>query len=464
MLSFANSFPQIILLLLSATCFGSSFQNEDFILLNTNQEYVRSNKDSNKIIIQDYFARSPPEIEIKSLKNGESCYLNNLPCKKSGKIPLVLSQAKHPEIFELKLTRNSGTHSYHLQILPDDYPSLITTGKSRSKSPFVFSILPNKSNLRTCHLFVLNSKGALDFYRKLDLKCLDFRPHRIGDQTYFSYFETGFLIDGSSIIGTRVVLDPQFNPLLQIDNLDCHEFILISVTHWIQIKTFVDRLDDRNLFMNKEIQEISDGNIIFRWNLKDYLAQFPNSIFPSAGFVTYLTQPAMELIHLNSIQRVNPDSLLIGMADSGVALLNKKSRRVEWILGGDHDDFGLTKDQWFAFSHTPNLNLVDNKLLLFENRNSNSVTDYSTRVIEYDLDLPRKKIVGFRATRPGLSRSFITGSVQGESGNLWTISYGNHFDEAPDFQELENLKETWSLRIQDKLFTNYRLYREPMGE
>ena len=462
--NFANNLKLALLLWIASINAKADFHMAEFSIHGVNPEQVELHDSKLKIVLEEYNALKPPVLQLNSTPTFGSCYFNGKPCDKSGYLVLQKTHPNSVEKFKLNLIKAGKVQTYTIQVLPDDFPNFSLSGRSKSSRPIIFSSMPFDSSLNSCHLIVLKSSGEVRFYRKLHNNCIDFRPHKAGNEVYYSYLRINGYFKGSTVLGDRVILDSEFTPIFEVKDLDCHEFILLSRSHWIQITAFLDRFDDQHMFVNREIREVSDGKVLFQWTLKDYFHQYPQAIYPHASVVTALGQPAMELIHLNSIQIVGSDELLIGLGDSGVALLNKNTRKIEWILGGYNDNFGIAEAQWFSLSHTPFFSPLDGRIILFANRAAGRFHDLDTRILDFHLDIQNKKVVDFSSTEAGFVNSYVVGSVQNEGSSLLTIGYGLHFDKGADIVELENFKETWSLSMENKAAYIYRIYRMSMGD
>lgn len=418
------------------------------------------------IELLEYNSEKVPELHIR--EKILSCTFNKVKC--SGPVVKLKLGVKNPlssEDTELKLTyfKDNRQRTLRVSVLPESFPFMRMSGQSKLKMPLIFSVTSKaRETKEVCHLLVLSPEGAVNFYRKLDFLCADFRPHNIGGKTYYTYQEC---IEGVSLIGffgPRVILNEDFNQVSKVAHeSDSHEFILLGLDHWIDIELSLSRLINGRPYFNKKIVERKAGKVVFEWSVSDYIKQYRSEIVSNALLANYRGEVVSELLHLNSIQMIGKEHLLVSMGYNGVALLNVKDHKISWALGGINDNFSLEINQFPFFQHTPFLNSKTNELYLFSNLSTTTPIDVTySRILKYRLDLKNKKVLDFEVLRNKRELTYLMGSLQVHDGVL-SIGFGSKNLGEHDFIEAVGAEETWTIDI-DKKWTVYRYYRAPFGE
>jgi hypothetical protein len=317
-------------------------------------------------------------------------------------------------------------------------------------------------------LYAVNPSGKLLFYRQLKTACLDFRPHNIKGQTFYSYLAaTEGVLLGVALVGTRVILNSDFEEIDRIPgSLDSHEFLMFGKENYLAIQNELKRLPNGFLYIDKRVREFEKNKITFDWGISDLFEQFKSTFTAVAYASKFNGQLVWEVVHLNSVQKLKNGDFILGLGDSGTAYVNHKTKKVDWILGGTFDEFGLSFEQLPHFQHTAWFDVSRNSLLLFSNTNIGSPHGLSSsRVIEYQIDPKKKKLKAMKVIRSGKESVSAMGSVQ-KVGDVYSLTFGFKLGGSKDFYaEMKEGKDVFGFHFTDgKLWYLYRVYRGPMGE
>ncbi len=340
-------------------------------------------------------------------------------------------------------------------------PRLKIVGRSVLNKPLVFSAMNlHEKNINECHLFVISPKGATEFYRKLNKVCFDFRPHKIDGKTYYSYVEVKEFIRYAGYIGPRVILDDKFNEVKRIaEENEMHEFHYLASDHWLGFEIELGRLINGKSYMNKRLRERKKGEIIFDWGTSDIIAQFGSEAATYMFQTTFRNETVAELFHLNAIQ-ILKNGFLVGLGHDGIGFLDRKTKKLKWVLGGIHDSFNLGLELSPLFNHTPHLNEETGVLHVFSNRSIQRINQSYSRVIRYELDLSSLKLKSFKVLRSDQEIVNLLGSLQVSEG-IMNIGFGSKEKADWDFIEADdNGVESWKIKLDEELKV-YRFYREP---
>jgi hypothetical protein len=312
-----------------------------------------------------------------------------------------------------------------------------------------------------CHLVILSPKGELEFYRNLVVQCIDFRPHKIGEKTFYSYAEFDEFINLVGYLGPRVILDESFTPLKKVaPENDHHEFHLLSPEHWIGFEVRLGRLESGKPYIDKRVVERKEGKVIFDWGVSDYMKQFRSELSLHASLTKFRGEVVTEIHHMNRIQRVGETGFLVGMGHDGVAFVNRSDKKVTWMLGGINDSFSLDMSEHPQFNHAAQFIPDKNQVYIFSNRHWGRIGTAHARVLRYDLDLEKKKLLKFTRLRDKKEMSYLMGSLE-LTENILSIGLGTREIANEDFVEMnEKGEELWSLSL-EKGWTVYRFYRDP---
>ena len=218
------------------------------------------------------------------------------------------------------------------------------------------------------------------------------------------------------------------------------------------------RLKSGPAYFDKRIQEVENGKVVFDWGVSDYFKAVNSEATVLTRLASYKDEVVADIIHMNSFQKIDEERLIIGMGFNGVVCLNMKERKIEWILGGMHDQFGLTMKQHPHFHHTPRFDPRDNTLTIFLNVSTSGHMKNSARIQRYKIDPIKKKLISLEVLRDKGEQAATLGSVQ-VIENTVSIGFGNRSKGDYDFLELYQGKEVAWLRFKQPELKAYRIYR-----
>ncbi len=375
-------------------------------------------------------------------------------------------RAEESSLKEIRLDR---PRTYDLQesgkkikvALPADFPWMKIKGKSVLNDPIIFSVSSlTNPKLMSCHLFVLSPHGKLQYYQRRPRYCSDFRPHVIDGKTYYSFVDVIEFVNYIGFIGNRVILDAAFREVKRIQiPLDSHEFLLFGLDHWIAYEFELGRLKNGQLYVDKRLRERKNGKLVFDWGVSDYLRQYGTEASLNMVLTKYQGENVLELHHLNSIQIVG-DKLFLGLGHEGVALLDRNSKKLEWVLGGINDSFRLPVQQMPMFNHSATFDERSKTVTLFSNRTWGTLGLPRARILRYHVDLDKKELRKFEILRDKNETAYFLGSLEIFS-DILNIGFGTKDVAHQDFLEVDGARnETLSIAM-EKDWSVYRFYRGP---
>ena len=464
--------PLLVSLFLSA--FAQANQDSNWIQVLEGSklfspEFVKWSPDQTQLEIFSFNRRYPPSLHLNLpivLGSGVKCKWDGIErdCRKDFYLnPKGLQPQRHRFVVE-----GAQIHkSLDVQFLPKNMPTLKIKGRSSTSEPFVFSLerLDVGSKVleaKSCHLFILSPEGKLNFYRRLAEQCTDFRPHLVSGKTYYSYAVIRESFGQVADVGTRIILNENFDEVKRIEDLDVSDFELLGLEDWIGMNLSLEKSPAGHLFLNQSLKEIRDSKVVFQWSLLDYIRQFNTEMFPGSEILFYKGQRALKLLRLNSFQRIGTKGYLLNLADSGIGYFDLQSGKVDWMLGGFQDQFHVHDA---LISHAQNTVFFDpekSELLLFSNRNTGDYQFPESRVLKYRIDIPQRLISGFTELSLKKFVSATMGSVQESKNGSFTIGFGSR--DLGGIDMIEYLKEEtkMSFSILSPEWRTRRIYRQSL--
>lgn len=456
-----------LLILLSFSLKVNAKDHKEFKIISETGLELKTKVTKDMIYLLEYRQGHTASIAFTDAKLPKGCIFQGKQCR-SANLPLIfngsLKPLKRNIDFKISFISNGRRKSYGISLLPPNILELDFSGKSVIKKPIIFSVA--KLENTSCDLFVLNPDGSIYFYRKLDHLCYDFRVHEVSNKLFYSYLEATASNDATGAAGTRMVLDKNFSSYEEIKTIvDMHEFHYLGPKHWMAFISRLGRLGSGTSYLDKRIVEMKNGVEIFNWGVSDIMKQSGTEATALAVLFTLNDNEVISnVMHLNSIQLIGDEFLLIGLGANGVAYVNKKSKKIIWILGGASGHFKLLSNQHMALTHTPTYDPTTNSLLLFSNSGVSSFEFKNpTRIVNYKLDTISRKIKEYEVIYTAKYISHAAGSVQ-KSGEVYSIGLGIQNERDNDFVEVQTEKKTASFKMREKGLYIYRIYRQPFGQ
>ena len=308
-------------------------------------------------------------------------------------------------------------------------------------------VAPNGGQYDSSTLMIMDGEGHVKAMQHQPASVLNFRRWIINGQTRYAWF----LYDQSLFDATAGAFEPGYEliadenlhqinrinflpsatiPDVSHQNLDGHDFLLLSESHYIAmayVKRIVHNLP-ASLGTNGDafvatpvIQEVENGQIIWQWEASNYPEFYSTSV--EGNNYADMSTP-QDYMHMNSMTIDSADGNLICSFRNcdQVIKIRRNTGEIIWRLGGSNSDFPLTADMVFLRQHNATLTDDDHTLLLFDNGEI-SQRPYS-RIMEFQLDEEAHKIYGYRAfTIPEPYTRFM-GSVQ-KMGKHYFIGGGS---------------------------------------
>lgn len=407
-----------------------------------------------------YDAARPPELRLSADVRG--CRLNRRPCPPAPiqlRLPKGMPSVKSARL-TLELSTRQGPRRAIIWLLPKDFPWFELRGQSRLPRPIIFSTMSETSPTPSCDLLRLGSDGSVELFSRPGVPCMDFRPHRYQGKTYYSYQKIIAADKVLGLFGPRVILNDTLEELERAtQNLDGHEFHWLGPGHWLGIEASVDRLPNGAAFLNRFIRERVHGRIVFEWGVRDFERHVGTAAAPQSMLTSFQGEVVLNYIHMNTVQILPDDALLVGLGHNGVAYLEKNTRRVRWILGGLSDQFSLEfKDHPF-FNHGATYDPTTQRLWLLSNYLPHLIEDNHSRILRYDLDLNQRRTRSVSVLHQYDNVSILMGGLE-VFGDVISLSTGHQLrHHGPDLSERSAAGEHFSLRFSDPGPVVYRFYR-----
>jgi EmrB/QacA subfamily drug resistance transporter len=183
-------------------------------------------------------------------------------------------------------------------------------------------------------------------------------------QTYhgkpaLSWWQGDLTQTGETLTGKDVVVNQHYQTVATLTGKDgwvptVHEILIQGDNAWVTVnKNFPKNLSPyggayNGAFIDSAVQEynLKTGKLLYTWDavkhipLGDSQASLPTNGFPWDAY------------HINSIQLLPHDRMLVSMRDTwAVYMVNIKTGKIEWTLGGRHSDFRFGPGAAFSWQH-----------------------------------------------------------------------------------------------------------------
>ena len=227
--------------------------------------------------------------------------------------------------------------------------------------------------------YILNASGALIWYRPVPRR-LSIRNVRV--QSYHGHPVLTFWKGRVTKLGSHgegLILNRHYRTIhtvtagkgYQKQGADLHEFVLghegSEATAFISIfapvranLTSVGGPPNGTVY-DRIIQEIdiATGKVIWEWHALGHVPV-------SSSYVGYVPGRGYDFFHLNSIQQLKDGNILISARSTwAVYLINKKTGRIIWRVGGKHPSFRMGVRTNFQWQHDATLH-TNGLLTLFD--------------------------------------------------------------------------------------------------
>ena len=352
---------------------------------------------------------------------------------------------------------------------------IFTQGKAR---PGRFVLAPFDLNHNHTCLIMINEKGEQVFSRSNDT-VTDFRPEPFANGKLFSFMQISDFIPIDAWFGSRHIMDESFHEVALINfqlptdvgnmDMNSHEFVYFGPDHFAALYYLPEIDFVGRCIIRAEVLEMKNGVEVFKWTEDSVNFPFQEN---STDAVFFRKQKCFDNLHINSFQKLeSPTGYLISARNGNwIGFIPKYSPQRSWYFGGELDEFGIEAKAQFHGQHGANLDTNNNTLILFDNginpmrKNESLATGF--RVLEFKLDLEKKKVISWKEVYKQTGPSLLMGYVEKCGESCYDVSTG--YAQGPDFIEYEarQAKTTFKLWIgtrknsaTDKKYGSYRVYR-----
>ncbi len=304
----------------------------------------------------------------------------------------------------------------------------------------------------TRNLIMLDGKGKLIWSKHeeqpsegMHTGFWDFKKHKIGNKTYYSYHDQTGTYDGYGLEGfapgERVILDDKFNEVKRITfeesdtvekghPLDGHDFLLIDLDHYIlsgYIKDTVYNVPgypDGSSVVYSYLQEVENGKTVWDWKSIDYPELYDLIVTDGSKTANDLANKETDvpdIIHFNSMRLNDEGDLICSFRHiSSILCLDrtKSTDQIKWKLSGDGDDFGLAEDQKTSCQHYATID--GSYITVFDNGNRTS----ETHIRSYRIDPENRTALSVKTFDVPGKYSAACGDVQHLKDDIYMIGWG----------------------------------------
>jgi hypothetical protein len=295
---------------------------------------------------------------------------------------------------------------------------------------------PGSDNVLTIHPvgpggpMIIDPHGRLVWFRQLapPLVAANLRIQRFEGRSVLTWWQGG-VTPSAFGIGEGVIADMSYRTLRAVQagngySADIHEFTLTPsgdalFTVYSPVLVHLPGRPAGVLtpMLDSLVQEVDihTGLVVWEWHAYGHV--------PLAdSYATPATSATFDAYHLNSIQQLAGDRLLVSARDTcAVYEIDRRTGRIVWTLGGKASSFRLGDGARFFFQHDAKL-LPHNQVSLFDDEAGPPIEAGSSRGLVISLNLRRRTAtVASQYHRPGDS-----GPANSE-GSFQTLPSGERF-------------------------------------
>jgi hypothetical protein len=350
----------------------------------------------------------------------------------------------HPRPAAASLRR---THTFVTQ--PGFTPPVVTMS-GKDTDPAVGDIFLDAVASGQNAAYILNPRGALLWYQPAassqgrrvaihDVRVQRYKGHRV-----LTYWQGHTVDPPGGGRGVDLMLNNHYQTIhtvspgngLESRGADSHEFLLghqgkeatafIEVWQPVQANlTSVGGPPDGATFdwIIQEI-DIATGKVIWEWHSLGHVPV-------SSSYLPYSSAAPYDYFHMNSIQQLPDGNILISSRNTWtVYLIDKKTGRIIWRLGGKHSNFKMAPHTNFEWQHDAILH--NNGLLTLFDDAASPKEESESRALKLHLNTTNHQVTlvhQYRHSPPTLATS--EGSVQLLPDHNVFVGWGNkpHFSE-----------------------------------
>ncbi len=273
----------------------------------------------------------------------------------------------------------------------------------------------------------------------------DFKKHKIGGKTYYSYHDQISYYDDYGFAGfapgERVILDDKFNEIKRITfeksdtvekghPLDGHDFLMIDLDHYILSGYLKDKIynnpayPDGSSVVYSYLQEVDRGNVVWDWKSIDYPELYDLVVTDGSetanDFANSQTD-VPDIVHFNAMRLDDDGNLICSFRHLNSLICLDRTRsngQIKWKLSGAGDEFGLTEEQKTSCQHY--VTVDDDYITVFDNGNR----DQETHIRSYRIEPDKRSVSVVKTFDVAGKFSQACGSVQHLSDETYVIGWG----------------------------------------
>ncbi len=338
----------------------------------------------------------------------------------------------------------------------------------------------------TRNLIMLDGKGNVVWSKHeeqpkegLHTGLWDFKKHKIGNKTYYSYHDqTGYYDDyglAGFAPGERVILDDKFNEIKRITfeesetvkkghPLDGHDFLMIDPDHYILSGYLKDTIynhpnfPDGSSVVYSYLQEVDNGNVVWEWKSTDYPELYDLVVTDgseTANDFANVETDVPDIVHFNSMRLDDDGNLICSFRHLSTILCLDRTRsesQIKWKLSGAGDEFGLSEDQKTSCQHYATID--GSYIMAFDNGNHTQ----ETHIRSYSIDPETHSALAVKTLDIPGKFSSACGDVQHLKDDIYVIGWGYAMKDAVcmSVHDFSEGKELMSVALDEPQNFTYR--------
>lgn len=310
-----------------------------------------------------------------------------------------------------------------------------------------------------------NKKKEYIYFKNNDVEAKDFKMTEIDGKVFYSYF--GYEVDASrphytSTIGYAYaplfVMNDQYEIIDKIEYMstsgnlkekwrpEVHEHLIIGENHYLlmsYIPMYINNIPDdipHSEFGSRVlaiyIQEVKNGELLWEWNSTEYPELYAMSVESNDWYNQSLQWN--DYVHMNSMDIDPKDGNIICSCrnNNSIIKINKSTGNIEWVLGGNKDEFGLNEEQKFKRQHFAHYT-EGGDIVLFDNQTNwvssgypeEGESDVGTgipRVVRLKINEKDKRILSYSEFSLGIPTAEFMASAMllNSENNTYIIGWG----------------------------------------
>ncbi len=277
---------------------------------------------------------------------------------------------------------------------------------------------------------IIDGRGRLIWFHQLPRPTVaaNFRIQRLNGRPVLTWWQ-GQVTIAAYGLGEGVIADTSYRTIKTVRagngySADIHEFkltpqgdALFTVNSLVMIHLPGTAPGKLSLFLDSIVQEVDvrTGLVVWEWHALGHIPLKDSHVTPALS-------PYFDAYHLNSIQAVGHDRVIVSARDTcAVYEIDRSSGRILWTVGGKASSFRLRPGARFWFQHDAELH-PGNRVTLFDDEAGPPIKGPYSRGLVLRLDMRHQTANVVRQYhRPG------DRSPANSEGNFQSIPGGGAF-------------------------------------